>query len=96
MVTPLTSQVTDVFVVFPTLTLNCVFPPASTLVELGLREMVTELIEGGVRVTVALAVLEGCAWDAAVTYTVLTDGNCGGAVYMPPVVTVPRFAFPPG
>ncbi len=81
-------QETAVFVVPVTVAVNCRCAPVTTFAVVGETETAT----GGATVTVAEADLVTSACEVAVTVTVAGLGTALGAVYKPPVVTVPQAA----
>ena len=85
---PVTLQVTAVFVVPVTVSVNCCVPPARTVTVVGLT--VTETTAR--MVTVAEADLVLSATLVAVTVTVFGAGAIAGAVYRPAALTVPHAA----
>ena len=85
---PLTLQVTDVFVVFPTVTVNCFWSPAATVADVG--EMLT--VTGKATVTTADPDFVESATNVAFTVTCGGLGTEAGAVYRPVDVIVPQAA----
>lgn len=73
---PATLQLTDVFVVFVTVAVNCWWPPVRTWAVVGEMETAT----GGMIVTVAVLVFVGSATDLAATETCEGLGTDEGAV----------------
>ena len=70
---------------------NACVAPSSTLAELGVSVSTISLV------IVILAELDfvGSAWLVAVICTRVGEGKSAGAVYTPPAVIVPTWAFPP-
>lgn len=73
---PATLQVTEVFVAFCTVAVNCCWPPVGTCAVEG--EIDTET--GAITVTVAVLDLVGSATEVAVTDTCAGEGADAGAV----------------
>ena len=88
--TPLTCQVTAVFVVFSTEAVNALLAPVASVALLGLT-----LTLMFATVTVADADRVGSATETAVTVTVAGVGMVAGAVYRPVLEIVPTVVLPP-
>ena len=89
--TPLTCQVTAVFVVPVTVAVNCCVVKIGTEVGLGVMVTVTDCAT----VTMAEPEAAGFATETAVTVTVAGLGMVLGAVYSPVALMVPTVALPP-
>lgn len=85
-----TDQVTDVFVAFCTVAVNCDVAPAATIAEVGLSDTLTT--GAAVTVTVALALLVVSATLVAITVLVPA---CDGGVYKPALLIVPAVELGP-
>jgi hypothetical protein len=92
---PLTLHVTDVFVEFATVAVNCCAAAGATVTLDGATLTVTGGGAGGETVTVAEPMAVGLAALVACTVTVAGLGIAAGAVYNPEAEIVPTVALPP-
>jgi hypothetical protein len=92
---PLTLHVTDVFVEFTTVAVNCCAAAGATVTLDGATLTVTGGGAGGETVTVAEPMAVGLAALVACTVTVAGLGIAAGAVYNPEAEIVPTVALPP-